>query len=208
MPRRELLVEGTDDLHVMSALFMAHKLPDDFKVVKPKDDQGGVDELFKTVPTRLKQSDLERIGIVVDADEHVLSRWATIKSILEQSGCANVPTSPTPQGFVMQIPDGPKVGVWIMPDNKEPGILESFLAFLTPPTDLLLMHVNTFIDSIPDHCNRCPNVRIPKARIHAWLAVQKEPGKPLGQAITAKYLDPTVSQVEVFLKWVRTVLID
>jgi hypothetical protein len=38
--------------------------------------------------------------------------------------------------------------------------------------------------------------------------VQKEPGKPLGQAITAKYLKSELDVVMPFLNWVKQVLID
>lgn len=208
MAKRELLVEGPDDQHVMWALFNAHSFPEGFEVVRPKQDHGGIDELFRTIPTRLKQSDLECLGIVVDADEHVDRRWQSIKDILEHNGCVGLPAVPHREGMVMQIPDGPRVGVWMMPDNTVPGMLESFLAFLTPASDPLLIHVSNFIDTIPSSCARCPIGRLPKARIHAWLAVQVEPGKPLGQAITAKYLDPAVPEVSTFLTWVRTVLVD
>lgn len=212
MAARELLVEGTDDQHVMWALFETHAVPQVFDVVRPKDRKGepagGVEQLLASLPTRLKQSDLQRLGVVVDADEHVQSRWDAIRGILEAGGCADVPPAPRPEGTVVQIPDGPRVGVWVMPDNVVPGILESFLAFLAPHADPLLAHVHRFIDTIPPDCGRCPGGRLPKARIHAWLSVQNEPGKPLGQAITAKYLDATVSHVGPFLSWVRALLVD
>lgn len=212
MPRRELLVEGSDDQHVMWALFGAHGVPEPFKVVTPNPDKGknfgGVDELLRTLPTRLKASDLERLGVVVDADEHLQGRWDAVKHILEARGCTGLPAVPLREGIVAQIPDGPRVGVWVMPDNTLPGMLESILAYLAPAADPLLGHVHGFIDTIPPGCARCPAGRIPKARIHAWLAVQSEPGKPLGQAITAKYLDPNVPEVTTFLQWVRAVLVD
>ncbi len=207
-PNRLLLVEGSDDEHVMLALFKAHSLPQTFDITKPHARQGGVDELLKSLPVRLKQSGLERLGVVVDADEDAQRRWQAIKSILTTAGCAGLPAAPISTGTLAQIPDGPKVGVWIMPDNSASGMLESFLKFLAPQDDPLLHHVDTFINSIPGGAARCPAVRIPKARIHAWLAVQEEPGKPLGQAITAKYLDANVPEVGIFLNWVRAVLVD
>jgi len=36
-----------------------------------------------------------------------------------------------------------------------------------------------------------------------WLAWQQEPGKPLGTAITARFLDPTVAQVDVLVSWLN-----
>jgi hypothetical protein len=38
--------------------------------------------------------------------------------------------------------------------------------------------------------------KAPKAAIHTWLAWQEKPGKLLGTAITAKFLDSRVAQVD------------
>ena len=204
MGLRVLLVEGQDDQHVMWALFGAHALPEVFKVEKA----GGIEPLLESVPVRLKASNLERFGVVLDADEDIRQRWEQLRSRLTASGCTDIPKIPDPGGTVIQIQDGPRIGAWIMPDNKVPGILESFLAFLVPGTDKLLSLVDRFLEDIPVEDRLCPKERLPKARIHAWLAVQEEPGKPLGQAITAKYLDAQHDVVGPFLKWIRTVFID
>jgi len=39
--------------------------------------------------------------------------------------------------------------------------------------------------------------------MHTWLAWQEEPGKPLGTAITAKFLDANVAQVDVLVAWLK-----
>ncbi len=61
MGKRVLLVEGQDDQHVLWALFKAHSVPESFGVTRPKGD-GGIDELFDTIPIHLKASELERLG--------------------------------------------------------------------------------------------------------------------------------------------------
>ena len=43
----------------------------------------------------------------------------------------------------------------------------------------------------------------PKAVIHTWLAWQKEPGRPFGTAITARFLDPNVPEVDVLVAWLK-----
>jgi hypothetical protein len=42
-----------------------------------------------------------------------------------------------------------------------------------------------------------------EACIHTWLAWQKEPGKPMGVAITARYLDATTSHAQQLISWIR-----
>jgi hypothetical protein len=204
MGSRILLVEGQDDLHVLSALFAAHQVPQTFTLVKTE----GITPLLEAVPVRLKTSDLERLGVVLDADEDIQARWAQLRGQLLAAGCEDVPEQPTPGGTLLRVKDGPKVGAWLMPDNRVPGILEDFLAFLIPEQDRLLPRVRSFLESIPEEDRRCPPPRLPKAQIHAWLAVQEQPGKPLGQAITARYLDAHRGTVAPFLAWVRAVFLD
>lgn len=90
-----------------------------------------------------------------------------------------------------------------MPNNCVAGILEDFLRFLVPLNDPLFDHVVQSIDTIlPGHC-RFTDLKKPKARIHTWLAWQEEPGKPFGQAITARYLDPDLPAADVFAQWLH-----
>ena len=43
----------------------------------------------------------------------------------------------------------------------------------------------------------------PKAVIHTWLAWQEEPGRPFGTAIKARFLDPSVPEVDVLTAWLK-----
>jgi hypothetical protein len=138
MGRRVLLVEGLDDQHVMWALFQAHNLPQSFTVEKAD----GIDKLLESIPVWLKASNMERFAVVLDADENIQQRWDELKGRLVSSGCLGVPVSPVAPGIIIQIPDGPKLGAWIMPNNQVPGMLETFLAFLVPGHDPLLPHVD------------------------------------------------------------------
>ena len=88
-----------------------------------------------------------------------------------------------------------------MPDNRTPGILEDFLSFLVPQPNDLFDHVTDSVDSIPNRLFSDNDE--PKAVIHTWLAWQKEPGSPYGTAITARFLDSNVPQVEALVSWLR-----
>ena len=90
-----------------------------------------------------------------------------------------------------------------MPDNESKGILEDFLRFLVPTDSQLFEHVKSSVASIPEAERRFSQLAEPKAVIHTWLAWQQEPGKPLGTAITAKFLDPNVEQVDVLVAWLK-----
>jgi hypothetical protein len=63
--------------------------------------------------------------------------------------------------------------------------------------------VDQAIDNIPSRHRRFSDVRAAKARIHTWLAWQEEPGKPFGQAISARYLDPNLPAANTFATWLQ-----
>ena len=208
MARRLLLVEGKDDEHVVKHLCRAHGIKVDFDVEQPSEN--GVEQLLDQVPTRLKESGMERLGVLVDADENAQSRWEQLRDRLRNAGYSGIPDSPGQSGTIVEIGDenrSVRLGIWIMPDNRLPGMIEDFLAFLVPKDDTMLPRVDRFLAGISAQERLFPEAHLPKARIHAYLAVQRQPGKPLGLAITFKYLDAMREVVEPFVQWIRDVLV-
>jgi len=201
--KKILLVEGTDDEHVLKHICGNRGIPhlDD---VKP---HGGVERLLDSVPVRLKASeDGDIVGVVIDADADVAARWQSLRDRLIRVGYTGVPDSPAPEGTILDPPADtllPRVGIWIMPDNQTKDILEDFLRFLLPAGSPLFDHVTTSVATIPPGERRFRELAKPKALIHTWLAWQEEPGKPLGTAITARYLDPGVAEVDVLVSWLN-----
>ncbi len=193
---RVLLVEGTDDKHSVLALAHYAELPG-FDIV----EKGGINSLLESLPVQLKASDLDVLGIVVDADTDLLARWQSLHDKLSRAGY-QVPDRPEANGTILRQDDLPVVGVWLMPDNCIPGILEDFVAALIPGDDSLWPYAQESVTELPER--RFPEVKIAKARIHTWLAWQEEPGKPLGQAITARYLNPGSGQAQRFIDWLRS----
>ncbi|NJK78434.1 MAG: hypothetical protein HC876_03375 [Chloroflexaceae bacterium] len=211
-----LLVEGHDDQYVIRELLKKSHIkcviperrnnhdPDSEEAIHLR-QKDGFEHLRKRLPADLFESELERLGIVVDADIDVAARWQSLRHILQQEGSQDVPPHPDPAGTVCTIerPDRTvTVGVWLMPDNSLPGMLEDFMAFLIPDGDTLLAHVDTCFEQIPTG-TLSPRYNYNKGRIHAWLALQEEPGKPLGQAITAHYLDAKKPYAQNFVAWIR-----
>ena len=88
-------------------------------------------------------------------------------------------------------------------------MLEDFVVKLIPEDDDMLLAVDGLLDSIEgEKKQRFKSRHRPKARIHSWLAVQEEPGKPMGQAIKAKYLDTYRPVAKSFLQWINDALIN
>jgi hypothetical protein len=201
MAQKILLVEGNDDEHVMKHICGNRGIPQ-LDEVKPL---CGAERLLEDLPVRLKLSSADDIvGVVIDADTDLAARWQAIRDRLSQSGYKNVPVDPDPNGTILEPPaelPRPRVGVWIMPNNKTTGILEDFLNFLVPQPDALFNHVNASVDAISDQ--RFTQNDKPKAVIHTWLAWQSEPGLPYGTAITARFLDPNLPEADVLVSWLR-----
>lgn len=202
-----LLVEGKDDEHVFKHLSGNRGGPRFDKVIS----HGSVNNLLDSIPTRLKAvGDRAIVGIIIDADTDLEARWQSLRDRFLKLGYTEVPATPTPEGTIVQQPAGeflPRVGIWIMPDNQATGILEDFLRFLVPDNSQLFEHVTKSVAAIPAGERRFTQLAEPKALIHTWLAWQKEPGKPMGTAITARYLDPDIPQVDVLIEWLKRLFV-
>lgn len=196
-----LLVEGENDRHVFCSLLKHHNIPERFKV-KSKE---GITKLLDELDVELDRSGLSRLGIVVDADASLKDRWIALRSRLVEYGYKTVPTIPKPEGVILLEDGRPVVGIWLMPNNRLPGMLEDFVSFLVPPEDILWPVAEEIVQRVKSiETNlRFRDAYESKARIHTWLAWQKEPGKPMGQAITARYLDADAPHARDLMTWIR-----
>ena len=193
-----LLVEGKDDRCVVDAITKNSPIHATFEIR----GDGGISWILETLPVQVKGSELNRLGVIVDADTNLERRWQAITDILKKEGYT-FPCAPSPDGTILDAPSSrrPKVGIWIMPDNQLPGILEDFARLLVPDGDALLPYAQECVGNIPAGHRRFPPQHRSKAEIHSWLAWQAEPGRPLGTAITARYLDADAAQARVFFAW-------
>lgn len=193
-----LLVEGKDDLYVLSELLEHHQVPETFRI-KNKE---GIDPLLDTLDVELIAGSLERLAIVVDADTTPASRWERIKSILIASGFTNAPDNLDAEGTIFEQ-KGKRIGVWVMPDNMAAGMLEDFVRLLVPPGDVLLAFAEGCVNEVIVQDRRFPLVHRSKALIHTWLSWQKEPGDPLGLSIRSSRLNPSAPGAEALITWLR-----
>ncbi len=97
----------------------------------------------------------------------------------------------------------PKVGVWIMPNNADPGKIEDFVGSLRSPDDVLWPIAEEIVQRVMSVESRFVSEHESKARIHTWLAWQNKPGRSMGQAITSKYVLPDAPLAQQFILWFR-----
>jgi len=196
---QKLLVEGNDDQHVIWALCQRFRLPHNFDVI----DTGGIDELFEQVPIRIRQTNTKTVGIIIDADTDLAARWRQLKAKFDLD-ISGLPNDFPPNGLIHQEENNTKIGVWIMPDNNLNGMLEDFIRFLVPEDDGLFPEVQKHIQHIENQSlHQYKPIHHSKALIHAWLALQEDPGTPMGLAITKRYLTTDAEKCADLIQWLN-----
>ncbi len=194
-----LIVEGADDFHAFISLLDAHKMRGQCRL----EDGGGYEAMRESIDTRIDESGLECIGFVVDSDEDISNRWTSLRDVLvTRCGYTNVPETPEVGGTIVRQNDKAVVGFWLMPNNILPGALEEFIRLLIPIGDSKWDYAMSAVDGLPNKPTSPDDNWTSKAKIHSWLAWQEEPGKPIGQAITKRYLDPKAEQAQQLVSWI------
>jgi hypothetical protein len=209
-PIAQLLVEGNDDFHVVHALCkrygisvrnMENPSGGDFSVK----DCTGIDKLIEQIPLQIKN--LQKVGFILDADSDINTRWQSLKGILKNNGY-NLPESPDVNGTIIHQ-NGKTIGVWLMPNNNNNGMIEDFIRFLIPDEDKLSDKATKILEEIENEkSNKYNLIHKPKACIHTWLAWQETPGTPLGKAITTKYLTTENREIaDRFINWITKLFV-
>ena len=217
-----MLVEGDDDYHVFHHLMTAHgidkqrtyRLEPYYSKPKPSQDneivfreRQGVNNVLDYLSQQLRiTGDLKRLGVVVDADTNFAARWQSLRDILVKSGYTDAPKLADPAGLILEHAgspqEKPRVGVWLMPNNRDGGSMEDFFASLLPATDTLWERARLCVEQIPAEERLFKNAFI-KAHVHTWLAWQERPGLPMGKAISEHYLDANEPNARQLLDWLR-----
>lgn len=189
-----LLVEGTSDAYIVKVTCEAHGLRDHGRHFDVK-DVGGVEKLRPALRVAVRL-EYPALGAVFDADVDPASRWTSMTGPL-RSAYPDLPQQPVVGGLVLPPrPGRARLGLWMMPDNVRPGMLED--AF-TGPDDPLFAHAARVVADLPER--RFRHAHVAKAILHSWLAWQEEPGCSMGKAIQKRYVAP--DRFAPFVQWLR-----
>lgn len=192
---RVLLVEGPDDERVVKSICEACSDLPPFETIS----RGGIDPLLKSIGIDLKVDDREAVGILVDADDDPAARWEAIHNRLSPE--FQLPAAPVAGGLV--IGTEPRVGVWLMPDNNQPGELEDFVIRMIPDADPIWPLAQRYIAAIPAEHREFAEGKQQRAALHAWLSTRRHP-RPMGTAITARFLETDGALCQQFAAWLRS----
>lgn len=152
------------------------------------------------------------VGLIVDFDRQEDNRPEQARNMLQELHDNNndlewtFPGSFTdPAGTILepQNDNTPRVGVWLMPNNQDPGMLETFLQALVPE------HAKRRADYACEVTNQAKqeygapykDVHKEKASVHTFLAWEKKPGNPFGTAFESNSLDPHSEAAKPFIAW-------
>lgn len=200
-----MIVEGYEDLHTVVHLMKRHVIWPDDKSQRPVEISIGssVDEILNRsyLYPKLKQSGLKRLGIMFDADADLAGRWNSLRSLVLEF-FPSIPDQLPQEGLVVDSPDGQRLGVWIMPDNKSSGMLETFLRYLVPAQESQLWDAaKCSAEAAKAKGAIYISAHTDKANIHTWLAWQNPPGERFGLAITKSLLDSNSLYARPFVDW-------
>ncbi|MDX2052814.1 MAG: DUF3226 domain-containing protein [Polyangiaceae bacterium] len=200
-----MLVEGSDDLRAIPHLLETAGVAwgrKDKPIVKIIQCEGVATMLAPDfITTHLKASGLVALGVIVDADNSAQDRWRTIRErVLDLY--SDAPSDMPATGVILRATGKPTFGAWIMPDNVNRGMLETFLLFLRPKDNpSLLAYAQEVIQEAKNRGAPFLEQHQDKAEIHSWLAWQDPPGRQLHNAIMERMLGNKHECIESFVAW-------
>ncbi|HBL14364.1 MAG TPA: hypothetical protein DD379_23845 [Cyanobacteria bacterium UBA11162] len=205
---RVLLVEGKEDVRVIPELIEANGV--DWGTRKNPvvyiRDYDGYQQLVDAdvILTELQASGLSALGILIDADDNPIGRWQSIRTACLKS-IPNLPEILPETGLIHIAPNQVKFGIWMMPDNKIRGMLETFLAYIIPDTgESIWQFAQAAAKEAKTRGAVFTDAHYDKANIYTWLAWQNPPGRQLHQAIMQRILNPNHPNAQKFVSWFKS----
>ena len=200
---RILLVEGSDDKHVVIHLSERSGLAQNFMIVEKE----GKDSLLDSIEVEVDIPGRTVLGIVLDANDDPDARWRAVTDRLnrlrqeDHFDLPELPAQPDPKGTIIE--GRLRIGIWLMPDNRSTGEIEDFVGNMIPSGDPVWPRAEAFIDGIPSDDRKFASGKVQRAKVHAWLATREEP-RLMGLAIKARDLDTNAANTTAFVEWLRT----
>jgi hypothetical protein len=210
-----LLVEGYGDRDFFEQVCKQLPLNPVVKVATSKDFQFGKntkEDVFKLLPGLLKRieaRELERLAIVVDADkaEHGSGYDKTIARFIQIFADYDFALAESKtNGLLFKHADElADIGVWIMPNNQDEGILEDFIKECVAETEQPLFdHAIDVVENLPEP-KKFAKHHYSKAEIATWLAWQKPPGHGFYYTVSDNLLNTDHPLFQEMQEWLDAV---
>ena len=175
-----LIGEGKDEVMFFEA-YLKHLKIEDIQV-ELYNGKTSLKTYLKTLKLRPGYINLESLGITRDADDSATNAFQSVSNSLKNTKFSY------PRKIGEIVGDNPKVSIFILPNQKNRGMLED-LCLASLDADPILNCVEDYFKCILKQSNKKHKKKdLAKAKIHAWLASQDEPDKRLGEATKSGYL--------------------
>ena len=179
---KQLLVEGNDQLNFFEAFLTHLGIRDTVQV----QNFGGVDELQLFVETiaatREFRDMVESLGIVRDAESRpAQSAFQSVQSSLSRAGL------PIPERMNQPFGGTPALSVFILPDNRPDGMLETLLCKTFDGTQMGGC-IDGFFECVSTSIGESPH-RPDKSRAFAYISTMSNPNVSVGVAAKKRYWD-------------------
>ena len=201
MKKPILISAGTDEWHLLQ-----HIHPDFKELFKqyPTSDSAlanfalSDDTVIPRLKAALKSSLLPERPICVIRDAEVQSAdvlWQKLILVFREAGYSNLPDRLPRTGLILNEESLHRVGVWIMPNNEDAGMIEDFYLRAIRRDDRELGLAKTFVISIPKPLFKD---KISKSVYRVWLAIQSDPVGP-AQALAFQQISRDAGDIPIFI---------
>jgi len=166
----------------------------------------GNSALLPRLRNALDESTCKVVIVICDAEsKEAKFTWQNIRGELDKRASKSIPEVLPSIGMDLWINDDKRVGVWVMPDNLSSGMIEDFFWSAIPETDREKPLAEAFVKGIE---NPKFKSKISKAKLYAWLAVQKDPSANPWQALNWNRIKKDQGKIPDFLTWIEQLLSD
>jgi hypothetical protein len=214
--KKVLIVEGKYDEEFYKAVCQAIGLGPRITVAPPQKIGGNFNNkegVFNHLPMMLQQladGRIEQLALVVDADydgEGGLGYKRTVQRVQEIVASFGYTIDTRSKkalgGHVFNNSDGlSDLGLWVMPNNQDDGMLEHWIKGCIIPNDSRLVeHSVAVVGALPDP--KFKPIHFAKAEVSTWLAWQRIPGRGPEHAVAENLFDTTSIQYDLISKWLK-----
>lgn len=177
---RILIVEGKDEVDFFTKLLDKNGLLNQVDIRDAK----GKDNFKNIIPALIKTTGfnkVEAMAIIRDADKNVEDAFKSIRDILKRENLI-YPYKPGLYSTTKKL----KIGIFILPDNKNKGMLEDLL-LITVKNHEAMNCVDEFIKCTNKLKNSPKNIS--KSKIQSFLAAMPENANSIGIGAQKDYWD-------------------
>ena len=193
-----LLVEGPDELQFVRALWKLRHEDRTFWI----EVKQGASSLLKGIRGEIESEERTAIGIIIDANGDVRTRWEEICRQLTTIDIIDIPKNPVATGSFMMTNDRTRIGVWIMPDNISAGSLENMIEQMIDDDKIWQLSRNFIGDAQTITQIQYTQGKRKKAEVRAWLATLADPGQ-IEYALGYRNLSVDGELIEQFYSWLE-----